>query len=66
MTLKMTSERTPTEQPSPSPAPKTSKKTAFKITDQPVPWYGRLLIAGVMIGATIEFFRLLFMAIMMN
>jgi len=34
--------------------------------DQPVPWYGRLLIAGVMIGATIEFFRLLLAAIVMN
>jgi hypothetical protein len=34
--------------------------------DQPVPWYGRLLIAGVLIGATIEFVRLLLMAISMN
>jgi len=62
----MTSERAQTGQTIPSPPPQTSKKPARKGMDQPVPWYGRLLIAGVMIGATIEFFRLLLAAIVMN
>lgn len=62
----MTSESTPTGQPSPSQAPRRSKKPAHKDMNQPVPWYGRLLIAGVVIGATIEFFRLLLAAIVMN
>lgn len=62
----MTFERAPTGQPSPLPSAKTSKKPTHKNTDQPVPWYGRLLIGGVLIGATIEFFRLLLMAIVMN
>lgn len=62
----MTSECTPTRQPSSSPPSQTSEKPAHKNMDQPVPWYGRLLIAGVLIGATIEFVRLLLMAISMN
>lgn len=61
----MTLERPPAGQPSPSMSPQKSKKLAHKNMDQPVPWYGRLLIAGVLIGATIEFFRLL-AAIVMN
>jgi len=34
--------------------------------DQAVPWYGRLLIAGVLIGAAIEFFRLLLAIIVLG
>lgn len=59
----MTSERAPAGQP---PRPSTSKVPAHKKQDQPVPWYGRLLIAGVLIGATIEFFHLLLIAIATN
>lgn len=62
----MTSERRQAGQRSSLPPPQTAKKTARKSIDQPVPWYGRLLIISVLIGATIEFFRLLLLAIMTN
>ncbi len=51
--------RAPAKRPASSPTTKTSRKHVPENVDQTVPWYGRLLIAGVMIGATIEFFRLL-------
>lgn len=62
----MTFECTPTGQPSRSPPAKTSKKPTHKNMDQHVPWYGRLLIVGALIGATIEFLRLLLTAIVTN
>jgi len=61
----MTSERKPTGQSS-SSQPSGTSNPAQKRKDPPVPWYGRLLIAGVLIGATVEFFRLLLMAIALN
>lgn len=62
----VTSEHAPARQPPPTPPPEASKSPARKAVDQPVPWYGRLLIGGVLIGATIEFFRLLLTAIVLN
>ena len=62
----MNSERTPTRQPAPSLTPNAPRKPVHENVDQVVPWYGRLLIAGVLIGATIEFFRLLLAAIVLH
>jgi hypothetical protein len=61
----MNSERAPARQPAPSPTSNVPGKPAHDV-DQVVPWYGRLLIAGVLIGATIEFFRLLLAAIVLH
>jgi hypothetical protein len=62
----MNSERAPARQLAPSPAPNAPRKPVHENVDQAVPWYGRLLIAGVLIGATVEFFRLLLAAIVLH
>ncbi|MBN9043188.1 MAG: hypothetical protein BGP05_04540 [Rhizobiales bacterium 62-47] len=62
----MNSEPTPAEPPLSSPPPTIPKQPIRQNVDQPVPWYGRILLAGVVIGATFEFFRLLFLLIMSN
>lgn len=59
----MNSEHTPARQPLSSPPSTTRKQPTQEKADLPVPWYGRLLLAGVLIGAMIEFFRLLFLLI---
>jgi hypothetical protein len=62
----MNSECPPTRQPSLPSTPDALNKRARENVDQAVPWYGRLLIAGVLIGAAIEFFRLLLAIIVLG